>query len=131
MTRRRALLSNTDNAPTPTGIYGQDYEWTIGYYLGDVSSSTGVPIASSYYKVTLDFIPCSFLAGKTVKMTNGPDWQPFAGCCFYSAADETTYINGSAFNKDTVVVPGNAQYCRLVSNRAKDVSTISVEIVTT
>lgn len=131
MTRRRALLSNAGNAPKPTGIYGQDYDWTTGYNLGEISTTTGILYETKYYKTTVSFIPCSFFAGETVKMTNGPDSQYVVGCCFYSSDDETTYINGSAMNKDIVNVPSNAKYCRLATTRNRDITTISVEIVTT
>lgn len=125
--RREMMGVIASRKSEPTGIYGKDYVWTDNYYLGTNSNSTGVQISSSYYKYTAQFIPCEFLAGKNVLMTGGPSTATYAGCCYYSEANESSYITGSAHNQSIKLVPNNAKYLRMCTNKSKDVSLVSIE----
>lgn len=92
-------------------------------------TTDGTFVSTNYYKGVDVFIPCSHFKGHTVRLLNGPTVATIAGACFYSSADEATFIAGSAINQNDFVVPRNAEYVRFATNKNKDVALFSLQAI--
>ena len=113
MAIRRGLMAQSSK-PQIT-MNGADYEWTNNYFLGQ-SNKPNPGVANSntnFYKITLDFIPCSSLVGRTVQITgSNTSSVVLLICAFYSTNDETSCVGYTVEDTATGIVPNNAQYCR-------------------
>jgi len=99
-----------------------------------ISGEDGQVGSNSSFKATLDFIPCSNIAGKTVTLNkrcggNAP------GIGFYSSAEDSAFVSGlknagaSAGIPWTFEVPSNAKYMRFTVTA--DATDIQIELGTT
>ena len=92
-------------------------KWTNGYYLGNITSCDGKAKSAGSYMVS-EFVPCPYLANQTVTigfMANAGA-QNYASCCFYTDANEDSYIEDAFITYGRratgLTVPSNAKYIR-------------------
>ena len=103
------------------------YELTANYILAN-GTSTG----SSGYKAIIDFIPCSHLQGQTITL-NHPvaekstttNARAFA---FYTAANASAVISGTATRNGTVTVPATATHMRITVPSDYNIEDLQIEL---
>lgn len=114
----------------PAAINGASLTWTLNIgFKGNRTTTDGTFASTNYYKGVADFIPCNQFKGYTVRLLGGPTVANIAGACFYSSADEASFIAASAINQDDYVVPRNAEYVRFATNKNKDVTSFVLQCV--
>ena len=107
----------------------QSYPLREGYWVSGGSGSAGSGIADD--ACTMDFIPCSHLAGKKITLNKRPQGNN-PGFAFYSSDDQNSYLSGvknsdhTAGTPMTVDVPYGAKYMRFTT--ISNDSNIQIEI---
>ena len=126
---RRRLMMRT-SGELPEAINGASMSWTLNIgFKGTMATTDGTFTSTNYYKGVDEFIPCGQFKGHTVRLLGGPTVNTVSGACFYSSADEASFIAASAINQDDYVVPRNAEYVRFATNKNKDVALFSLQAI--